>query len=46
MGMSALGPGPRVLPFAGGYYDQPAAAMDAFRLFDRWMGQRRREDAG
>lgn len=26
--------GARMLPCAGGYGDQPAALMDAFRLFD------------
>jgi hypothetical protein len=25
-----------LLPVAGGLLDQPAAMMDAFRLFDRW----------
>jgi hypothetical protein len=30
-----------VLPGAGGYCDQQALAMDAFGLFDRWLGERK-----
>jgi hypothetical protein len=31
--------GGRVLPFAGGYGDQPAALMDAFTLLDAWAAE-------
>ena len=35
------GMGPMVMPRAGGYADQPALAMEAFALFDRWLGEGR-----
>ncbi|MGD9470613.1 MAG: hypothetical protein AB7G24_00780 [Novosphingobium sp.] len=38
--------GPPVLPCAGGYYDQPAALLDAFALFDKWLNERKAADAG
>ena len=40
----AMGQGQRVLPRAGGYYDQPAAVMDAFELFDRLAEEGARDD--
>ncbi len=30
-----------VLPVAGGYMEQPAFVMDAFRMFDMWAQERR-----
>jgi len=38
-GMQGLGP--QVLPRGGGYLDQPAMAMEAFELFDRWLEEGR-----
>ncbi|HUD30416.1 MAG TPA: hypothetical protein VMQ93_16220 [Novosphingobium sp.] len=35
--------GAPVMPRAGGYMDQTAFVMDAFRLFDGWL-QERKED--
>lgn len=28
-------PGPRIMPFSGGLYDQAACIMDAFRIMDQ-----------
>lgn len=40
-GVGQMGmPGPALLPRAGGYADQPALAMDAFALFDKWLAER------
>lgn len=39
MGRGALGGSAAILPLAGGYLDQPAAAMDAFAMFDLWASQ-------
>jgi hypothetical protein len=36
------GSGAQVLPRGGGYCDQPALAMEAFELFDRWLEEGRR----
>lgn len=33
-----------LLPAAGGYFDQPAAVMDAFELFERWAAERKTGD--
>ena len=41
-GMGALGP--LVMPRGGGYADQPALAMEAFALFDRWLGEGRSDE--
>lgn len=38
--------GPPLLPRTGGYAEQPALAMDAFALFDRWLAERQGHDAG
>lgn len=35
------GMGSQVLPRGGGYLDQPALAMEAFELFDRWLQEER-----
>ena len=40
-----LGQSP-MLPHAGGYFDQPAAIMDAFRLFDQWAREVQAENNG
>lgn len=32
--------GTPVLPQAGGFVDQQGLAMDAFAMFDHWMGER------
>ena len=39
-GMISVSAGP-MLPIAGGYMEQPAFVMDAFRMFDRWAQERR-----
>jgi hypothetical protein len=40
-GGGMAGPGAAVFPRAGGYCDQPALAMEAFALFDRWLEEGR-----
>lgn len=35
-----------LLPCAGGYFDQPAAVMDAFELFDAWLAERGQGEGG
>lgn len=40
------GTGTLLLPRAGGYADQPALAMDAFALFDKWLAERQANGAG
>jgi len=44
-GAGPAGMGPAPFPHAGGYVDQLALAMDAFRMFDAWMEERRRDGA-
>ena len=39
-GMISVSAAP-VLPAAGGYMEQTAFTMDAFRMFDRWAQERR-----
>lgn len=43
-GAGPMGLGAAVLPYAGGYCDQPALAMDAFVMFDRWLAERKARD--
>lgn len=43
MAKAPMGPEGRMLPCAGGYYDQPAAVLDAFALFDRLAEERQNE---
>jgi len=42
-GMNGIGP--MVMPLAGGYLDQPALAIEAFALFDQWLGERQNNGA-
>lgn len=32
-----------ILPMAGSFYDQPAAVIDAFELFDQWLAEGRKD---
>lgn len=34
-----MGFGVQLMPMGGGYCQQPALAMDAFEMFDRWFAE-------
>lgn len=38
-GGGMAGIGPAIMPRGGGYCDQPALAMEAFALFENWLGE-------
>jgi hypothetical protein len=40
-----MGAGPAILPRSGGLLDQPALAVEAFEMFDRWLEEGRNRAA-
>lgn len=43
-GVGPMGRGPVILLRGGGYCDQPALAMEAFEMFDKWAQEGRDGD--